>query len=62
MESIEVMLWESLVEIEGQLVEDMKEEILIVVLSNVLGNIYIKVINIFLKLYLLLIKICSNIE
>ena len=62
MESMKVMLWKNLAEIEGQLLEDMKEEILIVILSNVLGNIYIKVINVFLKLYLLLIKTCSNIE
>ena len=39
-ESMEVMLWESLAEIEGQLLEDMKEESPIVVLSNVRENTY----------------------
>ena len=38
MEFIEVMLWGNLIEIEGQLLEDMKEESLIVALSNVQGN------------------------
>ena len=37
---MEVMLWESLTEIEGQLLEDMKEENSIVALSNVRGNTY----------------------
>ena len=37
---MEVMLWGSLAEIEGQLLEDMKEESPIVVLSNVRGNTY----------------------
>ena len=37
---MEVMLWESLTEIEGQLLEDMKEESSIVTLSNVWENTY----------------------
>ena len=40
MEFIEVILWSSLTEIEGQLLEDMKEEGLIVALSNVWENTY----------------------
>ena len=40
MESMEVMLWESLTKIEGQLLEDMKEENPIVALSNIRGNAY----------------------
>ena len=40
MESIKVMLWGSLTKIEGQLLEDMKEENPIVALSNVRGNTY----------------------
>ena len=39
MESMEVMLWENLVEIKGVL-EVMKEKSLIVTLSNVRGNTY----------------------
>ena len=40
MKSMKVMLWESLVKIEGQLLEDMKEESQVVALSIVRGNIY----------------------
>ena len=40
MESIEVMLRESLIEIESQSLEVMKEESSIIVLSNVRGNTY----------------------
>ena len=40
MESMEVMLWGSLAEIEDQLLEDMKKESPIVTLSNVRGNTY----------------------
>ena len=40
MEFMKVMLWKSLVEIEGQLLEDMKEKNSIVALSNVRENIY----------------------
>ena len=40
MESMGVMLWESLVEIEGHLLQDIKEESPIVALSNVQGNTY----------------------
>ena len=37
---MEVMLWENLTEIEGQLLEVMKEERSIVALSNIRGNTY----------------------
>ena len=37
---MEGMLWGSLTEIEGQLLEDMKEESPIISLSNVRGNTY----------------------
>ena len=40
MESMEVMLRENLTEIEGQLLEIMKEESPIVALSNLRGNTY----------------------
>ena len=40
MESIEVMLWKSLTEIKGQLLETMKVKSPIVTLSNVRGNTY----------------------
>ena len=37
---MEVMLWENLTDIEGQLLEVMKEESSIVVLSNIQANTY----------------------
>ena len=40
MESMEVMLRKNLTEIEGQLLEVMKEEIPVVALSNVRENTY----------------------
>ena len=40
MKSMEVMLWGSLAEIEGQLLENMKEGSPIVALSNVRENTY----------------------
>ena len=40
MEFMEVMLWGSLIEIEGQLLKDMKEENSIIALSKVRENTY----------------------